>query len=77
MIIRASAAIAVAMAAQLFMLGFADAPAAAQEQPRNEAEQTCLNGFNSCRSPCFGKRNPGPCLASCRADYNICKNQVR
>jgi len=77
MTIRSRAAIAAAVSMALLMLTAAAQPARAEEQPRSQAEQTCLNGYNSCRSPCFGKRTPGPCLASCRATYNICKGQAR
>ncbi|XSG81996.1 MAG: hypothetical protein ACPW61_13135 [Methyloligella sp. ZOD6] len=61
----------------LLMPVLAGDSAIAEAQPLSEAQQACLNGYNSCRAPCYGKRNPGPCLSACRANYNICKRQAR
>ncbi|ODA66101.1 hypothetical protein A7A08_02954 [Methyloligella halotolerans] len=69
---------AVAVAFALMLLsGFGSDTAFAKAQQLSPAQQKCLNGYNSCRSPCFGKRNPGPCWAVCKTQYRQCKRQAR
>ena len=63
--------------ALLLLPALAGETAAAKQQTLSPAMQKCLNGYNSCRSPCFGKRNPGPCWTICKAEYRQCKRQAR
>ncbi|MFD0986057.1 hypothetical protein [Methyloligella solikamskensis] len=68
---------ALAALALLLLPVFAGEVAVAKEQPMTPAMQKCLNGLNSCRSPCFGRRVPGPCLTICKAEYRQCKRQAQ